>query len=76
MGTPLHASPTEYCLHLACHALRLPWQGFEKYGVGAFDAVPTPHLQKALNLKSGTRGVQPLLHRQWTFCPIPLLPAP
>ena len=28
-------------------------QGFDKYGIGAFDAVPTPHLQKALSLKSG-----------------------
>lgn len=31
----------------SCH------QGFDKYGVGAFDAVPTPHLQKALGLKAG-----------------------
>ncbi|EFN52874.1 hypothetical protein CHLNCDRAFT_26505, partial [Chlorella variabilis] len=35
------------------HDRRIPIPGFEKYGVGAFDAVPTPHLQKALNLKSG-----------------------
>lgn len=28
-------------------------QGFDKYGVGAFDAIPTPHLQKVLGLKAG-----------------------
>lgn len=28
-------------------------QGFDKYGIGAFDAVPTPRLQQALDLKSG-----------------------
>ena len=28
-------------------------QGFDKYGVGAFDAIPTPHLQQELGLKAG-----------------------
>lgn len=35
------------------HDRRIPIPGFDKYGVGAFDAVPTPHLQKALGLKAG-----------------------
>jgi hypothetical protein len=40
-------------------------QGFDKYGIGAFDAVPTPRLQQALDLKSGAGGPQraaPLRH--------------
>lgn len=28
-------------------------QGFDKYGIGAFSAIPTPHLQQALGLKAG-----------------------
>ncbi|PRW33190.1 5 -methylthioadenosine S-adenosylhomocysteine nucleosidase 2 [Chlorella sorokiniana] len=35
------------------HDRRIPIPGFDKYGVGAFDAIPTPHLQKALSLKAG-----------------------
>lgn len=35
------------------HDRRIPIPGFDKYGVGAFDAVPTPHLQEALGLKAG-----------------------
>jgi hypothetical protein len=29
------------------------FQGWEQYSIGAFDAIPTPHLQQALNLKAG-----------------------
>ncbi|KAL4423462.1 hypothetical protein ABPG77_005414 [Micractinium sp. CCAP 211/92] len=35
------------------HDRRIPIPGFDKYGVGAFDAVPTPQLQAALGLKAG-----------------------
>ena len=28
-------------------------QGFDKYGIGLFESMPTPHLQHALGLKSG-----------------------
>ncbi|PSC71393.1 Ribosome production factor 1 isoform A [Micractinium conductrix] len=35
------------------HDRRIPIPGFDKYGVGAFDALPTPQLQKALGLKAG-----------------------
>ncbi len=38
-----------------CRTRRSPLQGFDKYGEGAFDAIPTPHLQKALGLKAGGR---------------------
>lgn len=56
-----HADPCGAMLSLLshadpCRAMRCPLsptQGFDKYGIGAFDAVPTPQLQAALGLKAG-----------------------
>ncbi|GAB4823716.1 hypothetical protein N2152v2_010762 [Parachlorella kessleri] len=38
---------------MANHDRRIPLPGFDKYGIGAHSAVPTPNLQRELGLKAG-----------------------
>eukprot|EP00270_Netrium_digitus_P011407 TRINITY_DN3628_c0_g3_i2.p1 TRINITY_DN3628_c0_g3~~TRINITY_DN3628_c0_g3_i2.p1 ORF type:complete len:258 (+),score=60.61 TRINITY_DN3628_c0_g3_i2:54-827(+) len=39
--------------HFAHHDRRIPLPGYDKFGVGELEALPVPHLVKALGLKEG-----------------------